>query len=333
MSSISTQYKRLLRLTAELKENKYPNAISFSKKLRNEQMNGEHSLGCSQKTIQRDVEKLKFEFNAPIKFDNSRKGYYLKHHAWNMPSHFLDEDQLLAIVFGAKVAENIFPNPLKSKIRFGVDILLAENNPEFLNTAMMESIIISPKLKSNINEKDFQTIFEGWQKHQAVEIEYKSVHKGISKRTIEPHALIFINNSWFTKAYCWTKNDYRLFALQRIISTTLTKVAYEPNKELIKQLKNDNIYGFQRIENIELICNELTMNALKETPLHNEQTISSYENEFIINIPLMSEMEIIEWVLSQRGGAIIKAPNDLKIKFLKEMKNIINKCAKKSWCK
>ncbi len=325
MSSISTQYKRLLRLTAELKENKYPNAISFSKKLRNEQMNGEHSLGCSQKTIQRDVEKLKFEFNAPIKFDNSRKGYYLKHHAWNMPSYFLDEDQLSAIVFGAKVAENIFPNPLKSKIRFGVDILLAENNPEFLNTAMMESIIISPKLKSNINEKVFQTIFEGWQKHQAVEIEYKSMKNETTKRTIEPHGLIFIMNSWFTKAYCWKRNDYRLFALQRIISTNLTKVAFEPNKDVIKQLNNDHIYGYERIENIELICNESTIKILKETPLHNEQTISSYENEFIVNIPLMSEVEIIDWVLSQRGGAIIKAPNELKTKFLEEMKNIINK--------
>ena len=60
------QWARLSRLVAELKENRYPNCTSFSKKLRDEALAHGTRLTCTPKTVQRDINILKNEYDAPI---------------------------------------------------------------------------------------------------------------------------------------------------------------------------------------------------------------------------------------------------------------------------
>ncbi len=318
MSNISIQLKRLIRLASELKKNNYPTAISFAEKLRNEQKNGDHSLGCSSKTIQRDIEKLKFDFKAPIEYDNARKGYYLKHHGWNMPSIALGEDEMISILLGARVAETIFPNPLKSKIRLGTDILLAENNPDFLDTACMKSIVITSGLKSQINQNCFEVIFECWQKKLAVTIKYMSVERKITTRTIEPHALLFNDGHWLTKAFCHKRKDFRMFALQRVKTANKTNKKFEQNNNMINRLKTDKVFDFKQIKDIQISCDKSIIYSLYENPLHPNQEIIENKNDFSIKIPNLSERDIIKWIFNKKGKAKIITPKSLKDEVLKE---------------
>jgi len=46
-----------------MKEKRYPNAISFSERLREEDINENRNISCTAKTIQRDIRILKDDFN------------------------------------------------------------------------------------------------------------------------------------------------------------------------------------------------------------------------------------------------------------------------------
>ena len=135
-----SQMHRLMRIAALLKENRYPNSETLVKEFRRIALEEDLEIDCGKKTILRDMKVLEEEFHCPLAFDRARNGYYLRHHGWDfIAPALLDENEMLAAVIGARIAEEIFPAPLKNKIRNAVDYLLQNNNPDFLDTANMES--------------------------------------------------------------------------------------------------------------------------------------------------------------------------------------------------
>lgn len=123
------QLERLIRLTSQLKENRYPNCSTFASEMRKADLDENLNLACTAKTIYRDIQILKNDFNAPIKFDFKRNGYYLTLHNWSFPCpKIFDDTEMLSAVLGARVAAYIFPDPLKSNIRKCVDHVPARQN-------------------------------------------------------------------------------------------------------------------------------------------------------------------------------------------------------------
>ncbi len=163
------QLHRLTRIAAMLKENRYPNSESLQKEFHRIAIENGINIECSQKTILRDMKVLEHEFDCPLAFDRRRNGYYLKHHGWDFicPA-LLDENEMLASVIGARISEEIFPEPLRSKIRASVDYLVNNNNPDFLDTANMQSIAILSGLHINITPSIFMAVFTAWQRHNTL---------------------------------------------------------------------------------------------------------------------------------------------------------------------
>ena len=107
---------RLMRIAALLKENHYPNSETLVKEFRRIAVEEELEIDCGKKTILRDMKLLETEFKCPLGFDRTRNGYYLKHHGWEfIAPALLDENEMLAAVIGARIAEEIFPPPLKNR--------------------------------------------------------------------------------------------------------------------------------------------------------------------------------------------------------------------------
>lgn len=100
----------LVWLVTQLKENRYPNCSRFSEVMRQAALDEKLNVACTSKTIFRDIQSFKNDFDAPVRFDRVRNGYYLAHHGWNfscLPIH--DDSDMLAAVLGARVTEHIFP--------------------------------------------------------------------------------------------------------------------------------------------------------------------------------------------------------------------------------
>ena len=210
------QLMRLVRLVAQLKENRYPNCESFAAAMREADLSENLNLACSAKTIYRDIQTLKTDFGAPIKFDSARNGYYLSHHGWTFSCPDIDENEMIAAILGARIAEHIFPSPLKQEVRDAVDNLLTANNPDFLDHTQMDSLIVIPSNRTEIEAKVFIPLFHAWQNHEICRITYQSSHRDLTERKFEPHALVFYDGVWYAKGFCHLKNDVRVLALSRM---------------------------------------------------------------------------------------------------------------------
>ena len=301
---------RLMQIAAELKENRYPNSETLVKKFRKIAEEEGIEIDCVKKTILRDMKILKDEFHCPLAFDRGRNGYYLKHHGWDFTAPaLLDENEMLAAVIGARIAENIFPPPLKNKIRNAVDYLLRTNNPDFLDQANMETLSILSGLYISIDPEIFITVFNGWMTHHCVKIAYVDFQDNISERIIEPHALVFYQNSWYCKAFCHLKSAPRTFALHRIKNAKLLNGDFEVRKNIVKSVNNNDFLAFAKEENIELKVRGSALDRLRAAPLHSRQTIDS---NGMVKIPAVSKEVLFPFIYAQRGEAELIAPEALR---------------------
>ena len=148
--------RRIKHLIAILKENRYPNFPRFVAEMKKMDIAGVCKL--SSRTLLRDIAFLKSEYNAPIEYDYSNKGYYLTIPDWSIDIPFLEDDEMQSAVLGARIAENIMPPPVKEKMRSAVDSLLAVNEKGLDEYTQLLSLVA---LGSNtvIVPEIFDTVF------------------------------------------------------------------------------------------------------------------------------------------------------------------------------
>ena len=318
-----SQIHRLRRIAALLKENRYPNSQTLVAEFRRIAVEEELEIECSKKTIQRDMKVLKQDFKCPLAFDRKQNGYYLRHHGWdlNVPALW-DESEMLAAVIGARIAEKIFPAPLKNTIRNAVDCLLQANNPDFLDFANMESLGILSGLYSNLKSDIFMTVFHGWQTRRCVKIVYTDWQDKSTERIIEPHTLVFFSNSWYTKGFCLLKNQIRTFALRRVRQAELTDKYFDPDKRIIESVNPDDFLGFEKISDVKLHVSASAMDRLNALPLHSKQVI---HDDGTIEIPETSREVLFPFILSQAGNVTLLKPEKLKLELKAILQNMLDR--------
>ena len=321
------QLQRLIRLVAQLKENRYPNCSSFAETMRKADLYENLNVACTAKTVFRDIQMLKNDFDAPIKFDHVRNGYYLTHHGWNFSCpQIYDDSEMLAAVIGARVAEHIFPNPMQEQIRNAVDYLLTYNNPDFLDKAQMDSLVIIPSNRTEIDAYVFMPLFHAWQNHNICKVEYLDSRNKITSRKFEPHALIYYDGIWYTKGFCYERQESRTLVLARIKSIYVTGTSFEPDEKIIASASEDAIFGDSLIKNVIISCDDYLAKFIQTRPLHSEQSIKFLKNgECELQIPQISRHKLITWIMHQCGRATLIQPENLKEDIMNFARTIFEK--------
>lgn len=312
-----SQMHRLMRIAALLKENRYPNSETLVGEFRRIAWEEDLAIECTRKTVLRDMKVLKEEFHCPLAFSREHNGYCLKHHGWDfIAPALLDENEMLAAVIGARVAEGIFPAPLKNRIRNAVDYLLQNNNPDFLDTANMASLDILSGLYATLDPKIFMAFFDGWQNRRCVRVRYADYEGNVSERIFEPHTLVFYDNSWYSKGFCHLKNGVRTFALQRVRSAYLLEERFEPDRKIIGSVNPDDFLGFARVTGVRLRVSGHVRERLAAAPLHSRQ---EFHPDGTVTIPAVTREVLFPFLLAQRGGAELLAPEALRREFKAEL--------------
>lgn len=306
------QLLRLIKLVAELKENRYPNCQSFADKLLKLDKYQNENVACKAKTIQRDIKTLKDDFGAPIEFDFKNNGFYLASHGWNFECPILQDEEMMASVFGAKVAEDIFPEPVKSQIRKAVDTQLAGNNPDFLDTAFINTLIVASGVKVKIDPGIFKTVFDAWQKRNALDIKYRAPDGTVSERLVEPHVLTYSNDSWYIKGFCLKSNATRLFAIHRIQSAKITDKTFEPDKKIINSVMEGDVYEYDKIKDVEIWLSPESARYEKERKRRKGEKLTfNKDGSAVLYLPETASYEIIKRVMAECGNAKVLKPIEL----------------------
>lgn len=321
------QLIRLVRFVASLKENRYPNCSSFAAELRKADISENINVACTPKTIARDIRILKDDFCAPIKFNASRNGYYLTERNWSFSCpQLFEETALLSAVLGARVAEHIFPEPLRHDVRSAVDYLLTNNNPNALNQIQVDSLVVIPSNRIEVNADVFLPLFKAWENHEICRIDYEDSRGQKTSRDFEPHTMVFYDGAWYTKGFCHIRNQMRTLAVARIKSVSSTGRKFMPDQKIIKTATEDGVFDYETVENVVVHCDAYLTKLLPLRPLHPTQRIQYLSNgESDVSVDKIPRQRLITWTLHQCGRATVVEPVSVKEIIVDFSKTITNK--------
>lgn len=323
------QLFRMARIVSLLKKNRMPTAQSLLKEYEKLEFEENQLIRARYniRTVYRDIASLKFDFNCPIAYDRLNKCYYLTDHNWefNAPAQ-LSQSAMLALVIGARLAEDLFPDPLRSKISNAVDEILKGAKADFLESTLIYSLKVFSEAGAVTDPEIFQTVFEAWQKHKQLRIVYDDKSSGtVSERIVDVHVLFLYLRQWRIKAYCHLRKSCRTFVIDRIKNAEVLEDEFKPDLRIINSVTPDNIVSYRKLENVKILLKADAVKFALSNNMHSKQKLLlQADGSTVFYIPAVAGEVIIPWILSQQGNAIPLEPAELKISVQEKVRQLQN---------
>lgn len=83
------------------------------------------------------------------------------------------------------------------------------------------------KLEDTIKEKMYIIMKKAIKEKKKIEIKYKSINSGVTKRIIHPAELFCYINKWYVAAFCELRQEIRLFKLEDILEYKVLQDKYD----------------------------------------------------------------------------------------------------------
>ena len=308
------QIVRLARIASLLKKNSCPTAQHLLDEYREIELAEGKTIRAkySLRTVYRDIDLLRTDFDCPVRFDRRQKTYYLEDPQWefNCPAN-LSESVMLALILGGRIAEEVFPNPVRARITKSVDELLKGNSPEFLEKTLIRSLKVFAEGGVAENASVFFTVFEAWQTHRRLRILYDDQHGGVMEREVDPHVLFLYQHEWRIKAFCHLRKAPRTFVINRIRNAAMLKETFTPDRAIIDSVTLDSIVSYEKLRDVKIRLTGDAVKFAKANRMHSKQKIRKTADGWLFCIPEVPGEVIVPWILSQQGQAVPLEPPEL----------------------
>jgi predicted DNA-binding transcriptional regulator YafY len=199
-----------------------------------------------------------------------------------------------------------------------------------LNTRKVE--IKSKGKKNAFKSKEdnlLEIIYSAIIKKEKLKIKYYSLSSDETKeRIVHPYVVIFYSGFAYLIAYCEKRQKVLNFKVIRIDATHFLNEKFEKKEDFSLEEMITPGYGFVNDKWIEV---KLKIDFPKSQSIREKLIVENQEIEvlpdksIIFTAEMISEQEIIAWILSLGSAVEIIEPKSLKEKIKKELNTMINK--------
>jgi predicted DNA-binding transcriptional regulator YafY len=255
----------------------------------------DYGFEISKRTLQRDIEDIRYEFGIDIRYNRARDGYFIDFD--NSPNF----DSFLNFLEIVNTANLITESLIKSK--------------ETLKYISFESN--SPLRGAQLLKDALYAITQ----HRRISFIHYNFGTGqMKKYSISPYLLKEYQKRWYILGML-ANGELRLFGIDRIESMNLEPLTFTPKKNFNATTYFDNIIGLSksedRPEQIILQFTAFQGNYIKTLPLHHSQEIiKDDEKSLTISLNLIPNLELLQKICAYGNQVKIIKPTSL-IKQLK----------------
>lgn len=281
---------------------RYPN-----KKQIQDAWEDEGILHSSERTLERDIKKLKNEYGASVVYDSRNKGYYLHTEPDEDISDFIQFFRLLERRERMEFLGRSI-DPL-SAARF----LILEENHYFQGNNYL------PIIWNALRQK---RVIKFWYKAYYKEAEFK-------ERTVEPGLILEDRNRWYLVGREMESGKLKTFGLDRLQKPVLTDNSFSGDPALEYREQKPHIIGItyrpnRPIHKVILRFNKDQSPYIKSLPIHPTQVILE-ENEkgLTISINVVLNYELEQEILSHGERVEVLEPLELRETIMNRIQQLI----------
>lgn len=273
-----------------LHELDYPNKSSLLSYLK------KYDIKVSAKTIERDLDYLKYSLHLDFEYDRRKRGYY-----FNTESQ--GADGIARFLELSYLAENVNQSDFAKYISYA-------------ETDLFKGIEYVPILLDAID------------KQRIIEFNHQSYQRASNKIvTIEPYHLREYMNRWYVIGYKTDTRELRSFGLDRISNLSLSNVHFKKDTSInIKSLFMNAIgmiYDDGSLMEIEFKIPISQKNYFESLPLHKTQIhLSDINGEAYYQIRVINNYELEQKLLMHSRHLTLTKPKTLVDTFTKIVNDI-----------
>lgn len=223
MSTLDVKkFNRILNIYVQLQSRNWITAQQFSNRYE-----------VSIRTIYRDIKALE-SAGVPI-YNEPGKGYALVE-GYRIPPTIFTKEEALSFVIAEKLMEKFADKKLSFDFSAALHKMKAVlRTSEKENVALIEDkyLIFDTSTNESSNEV-LSVLLESIVTKKQIELWYQKPAENIAdKRILEPIGVFYENDYWYFMAFCYLRNDYRQFRIDRVKKITTTTVSfYKEHKDL-----------------------------------------------------------------------------------------------------
>ena len=315
MAKYKPQHARLLFIDRKIQEGGFPNCSSLAAEWE-----------VSSKTIQRDLEYLRYQLDVPLEYSAKERGYYYTEPCFQLPAMDVKESDLFAIYLAEKLLSQyegtpIYHNlcqvfqkiedslPSKTSLGPGSDF----SRFSFFSAAQT---LIQPGI--------WQTIFDGLRTLHSIDIKYQlpGRKEAPQRRRIDPFHGVRFEGDWYVIAYCHLRKDIRTFSLSRISEATLSKDSFTIPEDFDFQAISSSHFGVHWSASetrVRVRFSKKVAPYIKERVWHQSQRlIDEQDGSVIMEMTVSHLLELKKWLLSWGRQALVLEPAELALEMAAE---------------
>jgi len=317
MQRNKVQFKRLIHLDQQIRQNTYPNCFTAAAELE-----------VSVKTIQRDLEYMRDRLDAPLEYDPLKKGYHYTEGNWILPSVSLSEGDLLAVLLASRVVVQYRGTPVAKQLE-AVFQKIAE--------ALPERITIQPELvftrfsfsgppAKPVNHEVWTALVRGLMYQRSVHVKYRSMESNETKeRVIDPYHIANLQGEWYVFAYDHLGEGLRQFAIPRFQEATMTTDHFDIPDDFDPDKFLSVTFGRfalgEPVETVRLLfAKDVAPWVLERQWSPHQKTITLSNGAIELSFRTAGLYEVHRWVLAWGHKVQVLAPKELKDMVREEIK-------------
>ena len=257
-------------------------------------------LEVNQRTIYRDIDRL-CRAGIPLYSDRGRNGGISIMEGYTLDYTLLTDADRGAILAGLRSLDSVSGS--------GCYRRLMEKLPQSRRTAGDDCVVIDlsswygPMLAPRLS-----LLKEACARRRPVRFTYCAPN-GDSVRTAEPHKLVFRWSSWYLHGWCRTREDWRLFKLNRMLDLELLEDAFVPRP------------APDPIAPLERVYPDALQAVIRFAPAARWRLIDAYgagsftgqeDGTLLLRRGFPDKEDLFRWVLSFQDQAELLEPEDLR---------------------
>jgi predicted DNA-binding transcriptional regulator YafY len=282
-----------------IKTGRYPNRTKLAE-----------TIEVTTKTIQRDIDYMRYQLSVPIEFDFAKGGYYFTRPITDLPLFQLTEAELVSVFVAQKALEAYKGTAFEQPLRTAFQKLQAATGSANISVSWedLDSAISFRQFGAYLPDATvFSKLAQAIRNEEAVEFGYKKLDaRAFEKRTVEPWHLACVAGQWYLLGYDRNRKARRIFVLARMQKVSRTGHKFfnsRPGEGDIQRLFRNSFQIWQsenaNLEQIVLRFSGRAAQLVRERNWHASQQIQELAGGNLeLSLTLNSLEEIVPWILS-----------------------------------
>ena len=281
-------------------------------------------MDISVSMFNKDIQSLKSIYNAPIKYDRIRKGYYYSEPDFSIAEFPLTHAEIEALDFSTALLQQLKGTKLFHHYENAINKVVEGYRISKILGRSESSILQTEIPLSSTDNQWLETLIRATLEKQALQISYQPFGKESRDHTLSPYLLKEYRNRWYVIGYTESKKNILVFALDRIKQIQKANSRFIANDNFDPAIFFKYSLGITQVhdlepEIVELAFQPLQAEYVKSQPLHlSQQILKENKKEVVVQLKVYVTQELVMAILSYGAAVQVVKPVKLREK-IKEM--------------